>query len=274
MYEIYLTTNLINGKKYIGQHKISKQKDYYLGSGKILRDAIKKYGHQNFKKTQIELCDTIEQANERERYWIKFYNAVNDENFYNLSEGGQEGAGFLYFRQQLEKNPEQKKVFEEKRIQAVKQWQQEHYEELTQIGQQNIQKCLQWRKEHPEEMAKIYERQKKENAKHLKDWMEANPEQAKQNREKGNLALQQWKQEHPEETRKNLALGPQANKLSSGKKVKCITTGEIFLSIRDAEKAYGIYKDGVGRCLRGIIKSAGKHPETKEKLYWEYLKEE
>ena len=137
---------------------------------------------------------------------------------------------------------------------------------MSQIGKKNIEKCLQWGKDHPEEMKKIHEQYKEENTLRLKKWEQENPEQAKQNRKKGTEALKKWIQEHPEETKQNLALGPQANKIASGKKVRGITTGEIFLSIRDAEKAYGIYKDGVGCCLRGIIKSAGKHPKTKEKL--------
>lgn len=42
MYYIYRITNLINGKTYIGQHKYKKIKDTYMGSGKILKNAIKK----------------------------------------------------------------------------------------------------------------------------------------------------------------------------------------------------------------------------------------
>ena len=48
-YYVYLTTNLINGKKYIGQH-YGELDDYYLGSGSILKKAILKYGRKNFKK--------------------------------------------------------------------------------------------------------------------------------------------------------------------------------------------------------------------------------
>lgn len=46
---IYMTTNLINGKKYIGKHK-GELNDSYLGSGTLLLRAIKKYGKENFKK--------------------------------------------------------------------------------------------------------------------------------------------------------------------------------------------------------------------------------
>jgi hypothetical protein len=45
---IYITTNKLNGKRYIGQHQ-SKDWDYkYFGSGIYLKRAIKKYGLENF----------------------------------------------------------------------------------------------------------------------------------------------------------------------------------------------------------------------------------
>lgn len=273
MFEIYITTNLINGKKYIGQHKIvENKKDYYLGSGKLLKEAIEKYGKENFIKETIDYCETLEEANQKEKFYIALLDAIENENFYNLAAGGI-GGGFIYYNEYLQSHPEEYDKILEKRKQALKQWQLNNPETLSQLGKQNIQKCLEWCKNHPEEIQKIYEENKEENIKRLKKWMEENPEQTKANREKGYQALQKWKEEHPEEVKKNLALGPQANKLKNGKKVRCITTGEIFLSIREAEKAYNLYKDAVGRCLRGIIKTAGKHPVTGEKLYWEYYEE-
>ena len=41
---IYKTTNLINGKIYIGQHKSEEYDSSYYGSGKLIRRAIEKYG--------------------------------------------------------------------------------------------------------------------------------------------------------------------------------------------------------------------------------------
>lgn len=87
---IYKTTNLINGKFYIG--KDVKNKNSYLGSGKILKDAIKKYGKENFKKEILEICDSLETLSEREKFWIKELKA--NEIGYNIAEGGTGGRTF------------------------------------------------------------------------------------------------------------------------------------------------------------------------------------
>lgn len=89
-YYVYLTTNLINNKKYIGKH-FGFLDDNYLGSGKILKRAIKKYGKENFKKEILEIVENEEQLNLKEKYYISYFDAMNDINFYNIAEGGQGG---------------------------------------------------------------------------------------------------------------------------------------------------------------------------------------
>lgn len=84
---IYKTINLINNKIYIGQSLHDDPN--YLGSGKLLHHAIKKYGKENFKKEILELCDDINILDEREKFWIKELNAQNKEIGYNILEGGQ-----------------------------------------------------------------------------------------------------------------------------------------------------------------------------------------
>jgi group I intron endonuclease len=89
---IYKTTNLINGKIYVG--KDTNDNPNYLGSGIILKNAIKKYGIQNFKKEILENCNTIKDLNEREKYWIKKYNTLDKQIGYNISLGGDGGDLF------------------------------------------------------------------------------------------------------------------------------------------------------------------------------------
>lgn len=85
---IYLTTNLVNGKKYVGMHKKSYFDTTYKGSGKVLRQAFEKYGWDNFKSEVIEWCETYEDLCDREVYWINKLNAVNSREYYNLGRGG------------------------------------------------------------------------------------------------------------------------------------------------------------------------------------------
>jgi group I intron endonuclease len=82
MMVIYKTTNLINGKYYIG-----KQQTYtksYLGSGMALRCAIKKYGRQNFKKEILEECQSETELKNKELWWLDTLDAIKNKNCYNL----------------------------------------------------------------------------------------------------------------------------------------------------------------------------------------------
>jgi hypothetical protein len=85
---IYMTTNIINNKSYVGKDNTNKPK--YMGSGLLLKQAIKKYGIENFKKEILEYCDTITILNEKEIFWIKEKNTISP-NGYNLTPGGSGG---------------------------------------------------------------------------------------------------------------------------------------------------------------------------------------
>lgn len=90
---IYITTNNINGKKYVGQKKYDDKRKWvsYLGSGIALNNAINKYGRENFSREIIEECNSKEQLDDREKYWIAYYDAVNSKAFYNIACGGDGG---------------------------------------------------------------------------------------------------------------------------------------------------------------------------------------
>lgn len=89
---IYKITNLINNKVYIGQSIDIKQRWYnHLHHHQRFKDlplyrAFKKYGITNFTFNIIEECN-IQDLDEREKYWIQYYNSYN--NGYNMTTGGQ-----------------------------------------------------------------------------------------------------------------------------------------------------------------------------------------
>lgn len=93
---IYMTTNTVNGKRYIGKHKSSKFTKSYKGSGKVLVQAFKKYGFDKFNVELLEECENLNQLNKREEYWIEKYNACTSDDFYNIRWGGQGGDVALF----------------------------------------------------------------------------------------------------------------------------------------------------------------------------------
>jgi len=83
---VYKTTNLLNGKVYIGQD--SKNRHTYLGSGILLKKAIKKYGRDNFVKDTVAWCDTKDKLDFLEKFYIDFFK-TRVPNGYNLTDGGE-----------------------------------------------------------------------------------------------------------------------------------------------------------------------------------------
>jgi group I intron endonuclease len=108
---IYLITNKVNGKKYVGQHcgeSESRWKQHLAAALKIenplpLYRAMRKYGSDKFVYKVLETIPLEKgQAylDEREKYWIKKNNSLVTENGYNLTEGGQ---GIVSYFCQVEK---------------------------------------------------------------------------------------------------------------------------------------------------------------------------
>lgn len=92
-YYIYITTNLVNNKKYIGLHKTNDLFDGYIGSGRIFIRAKKKYKASNFSKIILEFCENEEELKEREVYWVEYYGAYESRNYYNTTKGGESKSG-------------------------------------------------------------------------------------------------------------------------------------------------------------------------------------
>lgn len=97
-YTIYKTTNLINGKYYIGKHKTQNLDDMYLGSGKILKHAINKHGINNFTREYLFIFDNEEDMNNKEAELVSEEFIKEDTN-YNLKIGGEGGWDYINNRE-------------------------------------------------------------------------------------------------------------------------------------------------------------------------------
>jgi group I intron endonuclease len=91
MHFVYITTNLLSGKQYVGSHSTCIIDDGYLGSGWALQNAIKKYGRRNFVRKELEFFDDSISAHKAERVYIEKFNTLRPEG-YNISPTG--GTGY------------------------------------------------------------------------------------------------------------------------------------------------------------------------------------
>ena len=97
---IYKTTNLTNGRLYIGQKKGIFNHNY-LGSGKYFKSALSKYGKNKFKLEVIVYVDNKEQLNLFEKHLIsKYRDILGKDNLYNIGDGG-EGTNGEYLPSRL-----------------------------------------------------------------------------------------------------------------------------------------------------------------------------
>jgi len=89
-YILYQTTNLVNQKIYVGKHVTKNLNDGYLGSGKLLKKAISRYGIENFCRTILQEYTSFEELNKAEAQVVteEFIARVDT---YNLTLGGNGG---------------------------------------------------------------------------------------------------------------------------------------------------------------------------------------
>ena len=85
---VYITTNILNTKQYIGDHSCDNlEKDNYLGSGIYFKRAVNEYGKENFKRKELEFFTTKQEAFNAQEKYIKEYNTLSP-NGYNISPKG------------------------------------------------------------------------------------------------------------------------------------------------------------------------------------------
>jgi group I intron endonuclease len=93
-YYLYQITNLVNNKIYVGVHKTKNMNDGYMGSGKVIVNAIEKYGINNFKKDILETFENAEAMYAREKEIVTDEFLLR-EDVYNLRRGGHGGFDYI-----------------------------------------------------------------------------------------------------------------------------------------------------------------------------------
>jgi group I intron endonuclease len=83
-----------------------------MGSGTIIKNAIEKYGKQNFKLEILEVCNSHKELNEREIFWINKLNSLYP-NGYNLEKGGRQSIMHELTKMKLSKAHKGKKLSEQ-----------------------------------------------------------------------------------------------------------------------------------------------------------------
>ena len=233
IFTIYKYTNIHNGKVYIGQTSKSLE-DRAQANGSNYREcrrfynAIEKYGWSSFEAEVLEVVDSQDEANDRESYYISFFNSTDDLVGYNISHGG--GS----------------KVMSDETRQIISRKAKERYRDKTanpMYGKKHSKSAL--RKQSEKKLGD-------KNPMYGRKWTETQRAKCGTKGKKLNLS-----DEHREELRRRMkeiasTIRPRA--------VRCVEDDAIFPSITDAANTYGVSVSTLCGHLRGSQKSCrGKH---------------
>lgn len=242
---IYVITNKINGKQYVGQTKGSleqrwNQHKHYASHCYALKAAISKYGADNFSIEQIDSANSREELNEKERYWIEKLNTLSP-NGYNLTTGGDCTTICQETLDKMSKALQGHPVSEETREKLrVAHTGRQASEETKELISQRMKE--QWeagtRKGHP-----------------MPDHLKEKLRELSLGRPSWNKGLPPEQQPHfgkpkPKEVREKIAK-------SLSKPIVCVETGKVYASAQDASKELGIQYSNISRCLHGRSHTCG-----------------
>ena len=247
---IYCTTNLVNGTKYIGQHRCSaKNQDTYIGSGRNIKKAIKEFGKNNFSKEILCWATDQRELDQLEIDAINSVDAVNSNNYYNIAPGGFTHEQSLLTREKISKTLTGIKRSDETKRKMSECKKRENLSEET---RQKLKEKATGRKMSPESIEKM--RQKK-IGQPVSDETRRKISEANKGRKVS------------DETRENMRKAQKGHPKYPGTgiapiRVRCIETGEEFDSLSEAGRKTGIDFKSISAYLKGKIKSAkGYHFE-------------
>lgn len=248
---IYCIENIVNHKKYIGlsrnihrrwiEHKAELRSNTHINT--YLQSSWNKYGEDNFKFYIIELCDE-KLLSEKECYYIKLYNTLSHQNGFNLTVGGENTSiGKLVICLKT------KKIYNYVKDAAK----EANVASITMI---------QWCKAkhnymYLDEYKSLSEKEKRYWCNF--DWDKFDYDKLSKAHSRENLSYATLKKVSESTSGKN---NPRALK------VYCPELNEYFDCMKYASIKYNVNAGSISSCIKGRLKSAGKHPITGEKLTW------
>ena len=138
-YVVYKIINNLNGKFYVGVHKTKKLQDSYFGSGIAIKNAIKKYGKQNFIKEILFIYDNEEEAYEKEKEIVN-EDFVKRKDTYNKTLGGV--GGFYHIPPKFgDDSPMRNPIIVEKARINLKETKRKNVEFFRKISIENLSKA-------------------------------------------------------------------------------------------------------------------------------------
>lgn len=229
---IYLWTNEINGKHYVGQaqHFYNRMMVYKnRGATPKLQNAINKYGIDNFNIEILEKCD-IEYLDEREQYWMDYYQSYEADKGYNIAKYASTTRGCFHTEKARKKMSESKKgkcphLFGEKNGMYGKH----HTEEELKAISEHSKKL--WEDEE-------YRRFQSERISGDKNYFYGKHFNGELNAMYG--------KHHTEETKAKISKANKGNHTIGGcMAIRCIETNEVFISMSEAARKYGAYASAI-----------------------------
>lgn len=151
---IYLITNTVNGKYYVGQtiKAVATRMRFHWAQARAARDkmrlhrAMRKYGPDAFEWDVLATADSVEQLDLQERLWIIALDARNPDVGYNLAAGGEGGIGATAWSQ------------EQRDIHSCRMSGPANYFFGNPQGRFGTEAAIKWAAEHPEDKSAICKR--------------------------------------------------------------------------------------------------------------------
>ena len=283
---IYITTNLVNGKRYLGQKEFN-QKNWktYLGSGIAFKKALNVYGEENFSRNIIYICFSEEELNQIEYELSVFFDVVESDNWYNLVLGGGVSRGWHPSEET------KRKISDAAKIRLADPTNHPMYGKQGMSGEHNPQYGISPKDRMNEETYnQWYEKRKPywespiikgvhiwEDKTHPKTGTHLTQEQRDNLSEKAKIRYED-PENHPmygksqsDFCKKRVGDTHRGHKNWNTQLVYAIELDRIFWGAQEAFNEFGFDPSGITKCCRHKRKSCGKHPDTHEPIHWMYV---